>query len=119
MKTILLLSLLFFSTSILIFGQTDSDKEIVILRVNHFLKTNGLESRLNIEIGKSPNHSLKGKIENGEVGTIRYTNNDGTVSVFTNETDILSFLLNKGYKILNVYENIIGSRPFVSYIMEK
>jgi len=119
MKNIILLCTLFVFANISIFGQTNSDKEVVILRVNQFLKTNGLESRLYIEIGNSPNHSFKGKVENGEAGTVRYTKNDGMVSVFTNEVDMLSFLINNGYKILNVYENNIGSRPFVNYIMEK
>ena len=119
MKTIILLSILIFTTNSLIFGQTNSDKEIVILRVNHFLKSSGLVTKISIEIGDSPTHSLKGKVENGEVGSVRYNKSDGTTTVYHNEVDVISFLLNNGYKILTVYENNVGSRPFVNYILEK
>lgn len=100
-------------------AQNHPEKEYVILRVQHFIKPSGVEARLNIEIGTSINHSLKGKIENGPSNTVNYNKSDGTTQVFNNEVDMISFLAGNGFNIKHVYETNLGGRTNINYLFEK
>ncbi len=118
-KTLLISLLLSFVFQLNVFSQNDTKYEVIILRVNHYLKTDGLTSRLSIETYKNENSSFNLRFENKDKGVINYKNDDGTIMVFNEEVDIVNFIENNGFIIQSVYTEVIGGRCFVNYVFQK
>ena len=116
MKHLIVLSffLVFFTSS-----YAQKTIEYVILRVEYYKKSYGLDSRLTIDLGTNTNHSLKNTIENSYGGAIRVTQSDGTVIILKNEIDFLTTLNNLGFQLIYNFPIEIAGRRMVQYLLEK
>lgn len=111
-------------TSILIFvfclsvnGQTKD--EYLILRVSHYTKKHGLDSRLTVDLGTNENHSLKNIIENSQLGSVKISRSDGTVNVLKNEVDFLNIMSDFGFSMKESYVVEISGIKYTQYIFVK
>ncbi len=93
--------------------------EYCILRITYSVKTQGLESKLMIDLGNQINHSLRDVFENSKGGTISIKNSDGTVTVIKDEIDFLPVIERYGFKLKDVYSMTLLDKSYVNFIFEK
>ena len=91
------------------FGSVNAQvSESVIIRVSYAKKANGMESRITLDIGKSNTHSLYGKVKNlDNSNTVQIISEDGKLTVFSSEVDLINYLFTLGYKYSGYFHSII------------
>ncbi len=117
MKTLLIL--LFCCGEFYFVHSQDKKIEYCILRITHSVKPGDIESRLSIELGDFPNHSLKGIFTNTKGGTISVNQPDGSVVVIKNEVDFLNFISKYGYKLEQTYTFTLLEKLYTNFIFKK
>lgn len=94
--------------------------ESVIIRVSYAKKTNGLESRIMLDIGKSNTHSLYGKVKNLDASSaVQITADDDKLIVFNNEVDLMNYLFKLGYKYKSYFHSVIINVDTHNFILIK
>lgn len=110
MKKTLLLLILF---SIPFFSMSQSKKEYLTIRVQYGLKTSGFVEDIWIDIGKSGQHSLSGRI----------SNKDGIIVIdgreYESVIDVLNILGNEGWKIYETRDMKILNELYHEYFLIK
>jgi hypothetical protein len=91
--------------------------EYMILRVTYSIKPNGMDSRLEVDLGTSPTHSLKGILENGKSGTLSLHHTDGTVTVIKNEVDFFNIIQTYGFSITNSYSFTVLEKSYANFVL--
>jgi pyruvate formate-lyase activating enzyme-like uncharacterized protein len=123
MKTIKLIicSVVFFSLFNFATAQNEENnqkKEFLILRVTHYTKRTGIESRMTVDIGTLEKHSLKNIIENGENGSIIFNMPDIKI-VARNEVDFLTIIQTFGFELISLNEIELSGRNYFQYLFFK
>lgn len=113
----LFLSLFFLIIFISVKSQSTND--YLILRVEYYKKSYGLESRLTVDLGTKDNHPLKTIVENGHGSTIRITMSDGTAMVIKNELDFIDAIKTFGYELQFNFPIEINGKMRVQYLFKK
>lgn len=116
MKKFIVTAILLFTFS---FAFCNTDKEIVIVRVEYSKKKDGYHSFLTIDIGKMNTHSLYRTMSNDAEGTVTYKDEDGKMKVFTTEVDLMNFLMTLGYNYQEVYTTNIMTETFQNFVLVK
>ena len=120
MRKILILIFILVVASAKTFSQTekDSTREYVVLWVNYSVVKEGVTAKLFIDAGTSKNHSLYGIVKNGDADNIIFTE-EYTTKVFNNETDILNYLSNAGWKICDIKVVNMLAKDYIKYVFYK
>jgi hypothetical protein len=103
--------------SVLLFGQPKD--EYMILRVNHVLKQQGVESRLFVDLGTTGEHSMKGIIENTDAGSVIINSAEGTATAIKNEVDFLNIIYRYGFTLKESYSIDISGKSYVQFVFVK
>ena len=90
----------------------------MILRSHHYLKRDGIDSRLSVDIGSLENHSLRNIVRNGESGTIIFKFSD-IIIVVKNEVDFLNMANSLNFKLVSVNEINISNKKYFQYLFFK
>lgn len=99
---------------------TAQSAESVIIRVSYAKKTNGMEARIMLDIGKSNTHSLSGKVKNLDAANaVQITAEDNKLVVFTSEVDLMNYLFKLGYKYSGYYHSVIINIETHNFILIK
>lgn len=115
MKYILVTIVLFYFSSV---SFAQSDKEIVIIRVEYSSKKNGIESKLFCDIGVSSKHLLYRTLTNQE-NTVQIKDEYDKIHVFTTEVDLMNYLFTLGYKFHSTYQTEIITNKYTNFILIK
>jgi len=110
MKKIILIFLLF---SIPFLGHSQAKTEYLTIKVQYGLKTSGFVEDIWVDIGKSGQHSLSGRINN----------KDGVIVIdgreYVSVIDVLNILGNEGWKIYETRDMKILSDSYHEYFLIK
>lgn len=106
------LFIIFLLISSLSFSQ-DTKSEYVTIKVQYGLKTTGIVNHVHVDIGKSGQHSLSGKV----------FNDDGVVKIdgreYTSEIDLLNYFGDHGWVIFETRTVKILNEEYYSYLLIK
>jgi hypothetical protein len=116
MKSIILSILFIFAITI---SFCNSDKEIIIIKVEYSKKKDGFHSKMIVDLGKANSHPLHNKLQNDESGSITYKDENGKLTVFLSEVDLMNFLFSFGYNYKEVYQFDIMSEKFYNFVLVK
>ena len=79
---------------------------------------NGVNAKMYIDIGKNIYHPLHDVVSNGEADNIVFKG-DGITKVFSNEVDIIKYLSDLGWDIVNTETINLMSREYIRYLFVK
>ncbi len=88
-----------------------------IARVKHKLKKEGIIASISIDIGTDESHPLRGQVSNLPEGKIR-VGRGYNVQVIGNETDMLNYFEEQGWKWVDVKEIIVINAQYLQYLFK-
>jgi len=99
-------------------AQTEKKGEYLILTVHHYLKRDGLDARLSVNIGTGKDHSLYGIVENADAGAVSFRI-DNKLIICRNEVDFLEIALSFGFQLIDVKEIKLSGKTYLQYLFFK
>lgn len=117
MKSVIIL-ISFIFASAFSFGQEEKmDAHFLSFTVKYGLKKAGITQEIKVDIGSSQDHPYHGKINNIEDERVAI-GNLSNVKVYTNELDLLSYLVNEGWEIIDIRTLTLLSHEYKQYLLE-
>jgi hypothetical protein len=95
-----------------------SQPEYMILTVTHYLKREGVEARMQVNLGEATTHSMRGVIEKGEAGAVIFRIEDKMI-ILRNEVDFLNLVSQYGFKVQSVHKFLFMGKENFQYLLVK
>jgi hypothetical protein len=111
--------MVFLATSASAGNYSGGAKEYLVMKVFNRTKNTEVVPSLFIQTGESFPNSMKGKMENGEEGTIRILNDNGKITVIRTETDVMNYLASHGWELFSSHTIQALDRSYVQYVFVK